>query len=376
MKLIKGRRPKPLRAILYAEPKVGKTTFAGDAPGAGFACVDDGQDYHDIARIPWDNATPLNPVGTPSWEGMFRMIDALGRRIGDFGAVTLFVVDHLDALERILRRKIAGAGRLEDVGGGFGKGANAMAEEWTKLLRALDTLRIKRPDLGILLLAQAKLGKHRNPGGLEWNRWGLALMERLASDVEQWVDEIYFAEIEMTKAGDQKHAAVLSTGARVLHTAGGPGWKAGNRVGLPSRLPLSWSTFEAKRSAAVRGEVDALLAAEAIEVERMLPAEKRSDARGSLRERAAKEPGLLRRYITWAQGEIEAMQIAAAAAASVADGANEVDGALVGDTDYPAEDSTPAAPPGQPDAAIASADGQESRAQDVAADMFGGPATR
>ena len=375
MKLIKGRRPKPLRALLYAEPKVGKTTFAGDCPGAGFACVDDGQDYHDIARIPWPNATPVSPLGSPSWEGMFQMIDAVGRRAGDFGAVTLFVIDHLDALERILRRKIAGAGTLENVGGGFGKGASAMAEEWTKLLRALDTLRVKRPDLGILLLAQAKLGKHRNPGGLEWNRWGLALMERLASDVEAWVDEIYFAEIEMTKSGDQKHAAVLSTGARVLHCAGGPGWKAGNRVGLPSRLPFSWPTFSAKREAAIRGEVDAMLAAEAIEVERLLPVEKRADAKGSLRERSAKDPQTLRRYITWAQGEIEAAQVAAAAAATVAEG--DVDGALVGETDYPPEDSTPAAPPGQdvPAPDLTGTAVQDDRAQGAGA-TFGPPATR
>lgn len=304
MKLIRGVRPGPLRTVLYGPEGIGKTTLASEAPGAAFLCAEDGQRYHNVARIPWGGTS----LARPSWKAVAPLLaDA-----ADLADVGTLVIDTLDALEGLCAAEVAGAnGSLEDFGGGYGKGAKRVGELWRGMLDTLDRIQQRKP-VNVILLAHAKRITQKNPGGMEWQRWGLSLMETTASLTTAWADDVLFASFEVEKSDPRKrHSPGQATGRRIVRTVTGAGWVAKNRVGLPDPLPLSFAAYWEKREAALRGEVDASLRREAEALCAQLPDEKRLDAQGrSLLDLAVSGgPARVRRFIGWAQEQIEAAQI-------------------------------------------------------------------
>lgn len=294
--------------MLYGPPGVGKTTMAADAPNAAFLCAEDGQRFHDVARIPWPGATAANPLGRASWEAVAGALQLLAGGVGDLAGVETLVVDTINALEGLCAVHVAGsAGELEAYGGGYNKGAKRVAELWRGFLADIDRMQARRA-VNVLLIGHAKRLTTKNPGGAEWNRWGLALFPEVADLTTQWADEVLFATWEIAKADPRKkHAPGLATGRRVVHTSTGPGWEGKNRCGLADTIPLTFDAFWSKRSAALRGEIDPALRADAEALESMLDESKRVDAKGNrlLDAAAAHGPARLRKFMTWAQEQIE-----------------------------------------------------------------------
>ncbi len=50
--LVKGRRAKPIRTLLYGVEGIGKSTFAANAPSPIFVGAEDGTDHLDVTRFP------------------------------------------------------------------------------------------------------------------------------------------------------------------------------------------------------------------------------------------------------------------------------------------------------------------------------------
>lgn len=315
MKLIRGMRPGPLRTVLYGPEGIGKTTFAAEAPGVAVLGAEDGSRFHDVARIPWPGATPQNPLGRPSWESVAGIVQMVAAGTGDLAGVETLVIDTLDALEGLLCVHIAGSnGELEDYKGGYGKGKERVGELWRSFLADLDRLQARRP-VNVILIAHAKRMTQKNPGGMEWQRWGLRLKETPADLTVGWADEVLFASFEIEKAdARKKHAPGQATGRRIMRTVTGPGWVAKNRCGLADPVQFSFGAFWEKRSAALRGETDPALRAEAEAIEAALPEGKAVDAKGRrlLALALAEGPARVRRFVGWAKEQIEAHALATA----------------------------------------------------------------
>lgn len=228
----RGRIKAPIRCLLYGVEKIGKSTFASEAPSPVFLCSEDGTNELDVARLPQPE----------TWLDVLDSIRELTTEAHDFQTLA---VDTLDWLEPILWRFICdrdGKSDIEDYG--YGKGYTAALAEWRVLLAALDRLREKR-GMHIVLLAHSWIRPFKNPTGDDYDRYELKVHLKAGGLVKEWAEAVLFAQHEtfVVKRKETDRARAVDNGARVIHTQRRAAWDAGNRYGLPEKLPLSWSDF-------------------------------------------------------------------------------------------------------------------------------------
>jgi hypothetical protein len=227
-----------LKAVLYGQPKVGKSTFASqlDPDHTLFIATEPGLDGLSVYQTPCRD-----------W-GQFREIGAdLATGDHDF---KLVVVDTVDELQRM-----CGSYVIEGLAGNrtgfvhasdfeYGKGWEAITSEFRLRVAKLCTL-----GLGVVFISHAKEATKTDRVGRE--------ITTISADVgqkgsRQWllgyVDYILYAAAEQIEDGDR----------RVLHTQASETYEAGGRgVPLPDPLPLDALAFRKAledATAALRGE--------------------------------------------------------------------------------------------------------------------------
>lgn len=236
MSASKGRKRDPRRILLHGQPKIGKTTFAAQAPNPYFieSVREMGSGEHDTMRSqPCEN-----------WEDFFDAISSLENDPHDRKTV---VIDTLDAFEPLIWDFICRDGGVKDkeqYGGGFNKWVDAEVREWTRALQALDRLRSKR-GMEYILLCHTMVMPFSNPIGENYDRFEMKLQKKSAAMIVGSVDVALFAmhETAYKKDGNRKYKG-KSTGSRVMMTEYNAGWVAGNRYSLPSKLALEWAEFD------------------------------------------------------------------------------------------------------------------------------------
>ncbi|HVY62178.1 MAG TPA: ATP-binding protein [Planctomycetota bacterium] len=229
----RGRIDRPLRTGVYGVPGVGKTTLGATADRAIFFPAEDGTNHVDVARFPRPE----------KWSDIFDAIETLTSESHDFKT---FVVDTLDALEPLNFRAICdAAGKKSIADFPHGQGYVASVDQWRLLLARLERLQEQR-GMNVLLLAHAAIRTFANPEGPDFDRYQLKLNEKAAAVVIEWCDDVLFAQFEtfaVDQDGSRKAKGV--SGNRVLRTQETAAFKAKNRRGLPSTLPLSWEDYTA-----------------------------------------------------------------------------------------------------------------------------------
>jgi len=232
----KGRKRDPRRILLHGVPKIGKTTFAAQAPNAIFieSIREQGSGEQDTQRF----------APCESWEDFFDAVKSLETEQHDRKTV---VIDTLDAFEPLIWDYICredGVKDKEKYGGGFNKWVDAEVQQWNRALQALDRLRAKK-GMEYILLAHTMVEGYNNPIGENYDRFSLKIHKKSATFIVGSVDVCLFAQHETAykKDGNRKYKG-KSTGARVIQTEYNAAWVAGNRYSLPSKLPLSWADFD------------------------------------------------------------------------------------------------------------------------------------
>ncbi len=249
----RGRVDKPMRVLLYGTEKVGKTTWASNAPAAIFICAEDGTSQLDVARFPQPE----------TWSDVLDAIHQLTTEPHQYKTV---VIDTLDWLERVVWESIGKRdGKVNIESYGYGKGYNVALDEWRLLTDRLDELRHKR-GMHIVLLAHSWVKTFKDPESDGYDRYEMKLNAKAGGLIKEWCDAVLFAQHEVfTKKSDTgRTRGIDGDGARIVHTERRAAWDAGNRYGLPSTLPLHWDDFIAAVRAGgdaekLRERVDALL---------------------------------------------------------------------------------------------------------------------
>lgn len=234
--LVRGKLEQPTRMVIHGVDGVGKSTFAASAPAPVFIGAEDGTAQLDVARFP----------APTTWAEILEAVETLTRETHDFKTV---VIDSLDWAEPLCWRHLADAAKvksIEEVGGGYGKGYVAAADEWRILLRALDRLREKRK-MHVICIAHSAIKLAKSPTSEDFDRYVIKLHERSAGLIREWADVVGFAifEVVVEKAERSRRVRGLDTGARLLHTTYSAAYDAKNRYGLPPTMPLDWTEFYA-----------------------------------------------------------------------------------------------------------------------------------
>jgi hypothetical protein len=241
----------PYRLLVHGRDGVGKSTFGANAPKPVFLGTEDGTGHLNVSRFP----------APETWEDV---VDAIRTLTIDAGGFKTLVVDSTDWAEPLLWRhvcKAAGVDSIDDVGGGYGKGYNAALDGWRIFLAALEQLQAKQ-GMHVLLLAHSVIKKFANPEGEDYERYVIAMHDKSAALMRQWVKAVYFAQFETFAVAKKKGERVkgVSTGARVLWTQPSAAFDAKDRYFVPEHIPLDWEDFDAAVKAASPTDPEALKA--------------------------------------------------------------------------------------------------------------------
>lgn len=246
-KATKGKLVQPNLWIVYGNGKMGKSSLAAEGPNAVFIGPESGTANLDVARIP-----------TNSYLEVMEVIKAL--TVEDHNYQTL-AIDSLDWLEPLVWEYVCETvphekgHRVKEIESyGYKAGYTHALGPWRKLISALNQLREKR-QMHIILIAHLQSKEAKDPTvATEYKRIQLKLDDKASGLFKEWVDCIFFispeSTVAVTDSKKNKGRAISLKDEivdRYIYTEWATAWDAGNRFGLPPRLPYikgqGWETI-------------------------------------------------------------------------------------------------------------------------------------
>lgn len=230
-----GRQVRPLRISLYGTDKIGKTTFAANAPNPIFIQAEDGQGILDLTRFPT----------AESWDDILEALVTLYQEEHEFQTVVIDSTDWAESLclESIcLENNVTGIEMIP-----YGKGYKLAREKFARMFRYLDALWLDR-HMNIILVSHCQVKRFDDPNAPEpYDRYLLKLDEQNSAKSREWADILGFASydtaIKTVGEGMSQTKRAVSYGKRFLHLERTAAFDAGNRYGLPAKLPLDWNAL-------------------------------------------------------------------------------------------------------------------------------------
>lgn len=235
-----GELSVPRRTVIHGVRGIGKTTLAAQFPQPVIIPTEDG--FRDL---------PFNVFAFPichNWNSVLQSAWDLQTEKHDFKTA---ILDTVDWAERLCWRHVCeSAGKDSIADFGFGKGYAHSATQFDILLRVLNTLRLDK-GMEIVILGHSKARKFEDPMNGPYDRWTMRLHEQVCDMVEEWADEVLFANYETfaRKEGEGVDSMRIGvgTGARLLYTTERPSHRAKNRLSLPEKIPLTFADYNAAR---------------------------------------------------------------------------------------------------------------------------------
>lgn len=230
---------KPPRMVVYGEPKVGKSTFASEAPDALFLDLEGGLDALNTSSVSIESIKDLDDA-----------LEALLQQDHDFKTI---VIDSADWLERLIHNHICSNARatsITDKSNGttaYGNGYVIARNMLAKYLNKLDMLR-EQKGLAIVIIAHSVIRKMEQPDTESYDSFLIKMHEKASSLLIEWADILAFARLKTIVSPDGK----ASSGERKLVLSDTKYATVGNRYGLPKELPLSWGAFSESFSNAIK----------------------------------------------------------------------------------------------------------------------------
>ena len=251
MKLTSGKIDTAIKTVIYGPEGIGKSTLAAQFPRPVFIDTEGSTVHMDVRRTPRPQ----------SWTELLEQVHWLADRPAELGTLVLDTADWAEALcaETVCAR--AQKSGIEEFG--YGKGYTYLAEEFGRLLTALDLA--KDHGVNIVITAHAKMRKFEQPDEMgAYDRWEMKLSKTCAPLIKEWADMVLFAcyktyVINVDGQGAQKGKNKAMGGERILRTTHNPCWDAKNRFALPEEMPLGYAGIaHLLRDRAAKGETEAV----------------------------------------------------------------------------------------------------------------------
>ena len=226
LKIERGRRHGPVRAVFYGPEKLGKSTTAAAFPSPIILDTEDGTHHLDVARV---------SIG--SWDELRAAVAELGSKPSEFKTV---VIDSADWAERLLVEHLLAEHKQKSIEGfGFGKGYTLLAEAFGRFLTQCDAL--VGSGLHVVFVAHSKVQKTSPPDQVDgYDRYELKLTKQCSPLLKEWCDILAFCNFKTsTREGTDGRTKAVGGKRRVMHLEHSAAFDAGNRYGLDAELPMA-----------------------------------------------------------------------------------------------------------------------------------------
>lgn len=235
MKITKGKRARAQKVVIYGTEGIGKSSLASQFPEPLFIDTEGSTDNMDVARL--DKPT--------SWIMLNNQIAFV--KANPTVCKTL-VIDTIDWAESLCVDNLCamhGKKGIEDFG--YGNGYVYAKEEIGRFLNKLqDLIEI---GINVVLTAHAQIRKFELPDEMgSYDKYELKLGKKTSSQtaplVKEWADLLLFCNYKTYLISQEKSTKKKAQGnQRVMYTEHNPAWDAKNRHGLPSELPLDYTSI-------------------------------------------------------------------------------------------------------------------------------------
>lgn len=234
--------PLPSRVYFYAPEKFGKSSFAAYAPKPIFVMTEGETgllSLMEAGRVP---ETPHFPEDCKSWE---QLLDYCRAVLDEPHGFRSLIIDTANGAERLLAAHVLHYDFNGRTGGkegfsSYGKGNEACIAHWQAFLQLLDRIRVEKKMM-IVLLAHTRIKTVNNPSGPDYDQLRPEGIEKLWPLTHKWSDIIACGAHELLIVDDK----VKESKGRVIHTTSTPAVVAGNRYGLPDKIPCGASAQQA-----------------------------------------------------------------------------------------------------------------------------------
>jgi hypothetical protein len=235
MKIVKGKKPSPRRCLLYGPHGVGKSTWAASAPASIFINLEDG----------------LNDIDVSATEHLLsiqQVMDSLQWLTVSEHKFRTLVIDTVDWLEHLIHKDVANHYSVKNIGEiDWGKGYSRATWYWQQVLATLDHLR-KARSMAVILLGHSRIVPVKTPEGLSFDRYepdlhSNAKGEGSSSLVQEWCDEVLFANFRLYTSQQNKRDVARGGKERFIKTSESGSCLAKNRIGLPDELPMDFAAY-------------------------------------------------------------------------------------------------------------------------------------
>ena len=229
----------PPRILMYSPEKLGKTTWAANAPNPIFLRTEDGEGKLEMTS--WD---------LKSYDDFIEAINVLTTQEHSFQTIVIDTIDWFEPMifakviqDRPQNEKGKVVTNIDDYG--YGKGYLYALDYWSQVIDGLNYLRTTK-DMMVILLAHTQIKSYSPPDSEAYDRFTLKMNEKASEKFMEFVDCIFFGRKKIFLKEDDKGKmkAIGSSDAREIMTESLPSFRAGNRYNLPASIPLDSKAWD------------------------------------------------------------------------------------------------------------------------------------
>ena len=227
LNITKGKINRAQKVVIYGPEGIGKSSLAARFPDPVIIDTEGGTAHMDVRRIDKPQ----------SWEELLSIVNEVAATPG---ICKTLVIDTADWAEQLITTYLCNKYKQNSIESfGYGKGYTYMAEEFSRLLSALDL--VIAAGIHVVVTAHAKMRKFEQPDEMgAYDRWEMKLSKQTAPLLKEWCDMLLFCNYQTFVVTSENDTKKAQGGKRVIYTSHHPAWDAKTRISLPEIIDLDY----------------------------------------------------------------------------------------------------------------------------------------